>query len=161
MNFGPFTYIWTVTPPDDEPISLYAGQSPTISFPAAGTYGLSVEKKSASCFSVMAFKSVIIQPFYGLLNIEVNPNPANNTVQVGYSGSDYAAKGKYGTKSSFTTSPVNLNVYDRFGTKVIELKGVSNRTAIVDVSSLRNGIYVVEIIDKKGRKGSTRLVVAR
>jgi orotate phosphoribosyltransferase len=92
---GPFTYSWTLTPPNNGPLSYYSGQTPTITFPTIGNYSLSLKKQSASCGSVTVTRTIVIQPNYGRLIVGASPNPANTSVEKSFKEIDRTSSGNH------------------------------------------------------------------
>lgn len=159
-SYGPFTYKWTLTPPNSDPIRIFTGQSPTINFPQVGNYTLSLKKQSATCGSVTVTRTIVIIPNYGGFIVSTNPNPATTGVEVSYEEYD-STSGNSASKTATRILPVTISIYNVQGVTVLQINGVTERNYRLDVSTLPNGMYIIEVINQKGIKGLKRLVVQR
>jgi hypothetical protein len=159
-NYGPFTYTWTLTPPNNDPISLYSGQSPTINFPNIGNYTLSLKKQSATCGSVTVTRTIIILPNYGGLMVEANPNPASTNIEVSYGENDSTSSGT-ASKSAVFKSPVKVSIYNIQGVKIFQRNDITEKKFRLDVSGIKSGFYILEVVNQKGKRGIKRLLIQR
>ena len=92
--------------------------------------------------------------FYGSESLSVNdnqisklsvyPNPAKNSIQIG----------------NLNSTITSLNIYSIQGRKVLEHSLSNAKYEIeVDISSLVNGLYILNITDKNGAQASRKIVV--
>lgn len=79
----------------------------------------------------------------GMIKMSVFPNPADNIVNV----------------LTDTAIIQSINVYDITGKQVINLNGIDAQNARIDVSNLRRGLYLLEVIDNANAKQSVKLSV--
>jgi hypothetical protein len=56
-------------------------------------------------------------------------------------------------------NPVTISVYDMQGAKVLYWKEVNENHLRFDVSGLPNGMYIIEVINQKGKKGNCRFLI--
>jgi hypothetical protein len=155
---GPFTYSWTLRPPNNGTVSYYSGQSPTITFPTTGNYTLSLKKQSSSCGNVTVTRTIVVQPNYGGLTVFASPNPANTNADITYIEYDSTSSSN-ASKSMGKINPVTISVYDMQGAKVLYWKEVNENHLRFDVSGLPNGMYIIEVINQKGKKGNCRFLI--
>jgi len=81
------------------------------------------------------------KPLSNELNINVYPNPTNNTVTVAF---DYLIQG-------------TMALYDIFGKKV-SAKEISNDKAIIDMSNLSSGVYILQVVTTDRIVGHKKII---
>ncbi|MBS1763061.1 MAG: T9SS type A sorting domain-containing protein [Bacteroidetes bacterium] len=158
-NYGPFTYTWTLTPPSG-PASIYLGPTPTINFPTVGYYSLSLKKQSATCGNVTVTRTVVIQPNYGGLIVQVTPNPSTGLVVISYDDNDGTGDNTE-SKGQILNSESMITVYNMQGIRMLQEKTANDKSIRLNVSNLPNGLYIVELISKSGKRGIQRLIIQR
>ncbi|MFK7904223.1 MAG: right-handed parallel beta-helix repeat-containing protein, partial [Chitinophagales bacterium] len=77
----------------------------------------------------------------------VHPNPANNVVMIDY--------------STELTGELQVQVMDLAGRTVAEQTIENNGRAVVDISTLQNGLYIVTLSEDGELKGRAKLMVAK
>ncbi|MBS1988012.1 T9SS type A sorting domain-containing protein [Candidatus Dependentiae bacterium] len=157
-DYGPFTYTWKLTPPNNNPTSQYFGPTPIISFPSTGYYTLSLKKQSSTCNNVTVTRTVVIIPNYGGFVMGLNPNPASSTVTISYGDNDGQSTASKGVKSAVS---LTINIYNQHGVRVFQKLNAIGKKISLDISMLPNGVYIVEGITNEGRKGIKKMVIQR
>ncbi|WP_298498996.1 chondroitinase-B domain-containing protein [uncultured Algibacter sp.] len=79
-----------------------------------------------------------------LSKLDVYPNPAKKSIKIG----------------NLNSTITSLNIYNIQGRKVLE-QSLSNSKSLIeiDISSLTNGFYILNIVDKNGVRASKKIVV--
>lgn len=99
--------------------------------------------------------SYAVKSFYvscsGMMVYEVSPNPATDEVTIAPSDETVTAS----TSTAKTTAPATItevNIYDQMGNIKKRYKFNNQKQVKVNVSSLRTGIYFIEIVDTNNRE---------
>jgi carboxyl-terminal processing protease len=87
----------------------------------------------------------------------VYPNPASRTLtvdsrQLAVSGQQSAVNGQQ--------SAVKFSIFDLFGREIKEITGISSFPFEIDISDLRDGVYILRIINEEGGSGSVKFLKA-
>lgn len=92
---------------------------------------------------------------YGTSTLAVYPNPASSQLAV---RSSQSAVGGQRSAVGGQESSVNLNITDLFGRKLKEFDGISSFPFLIDISELRDGLYILQVVNDQGETASSKFL---
>jgi hypothetical protein len=103
---------------------------------------------------------------YPGLALSIYPNPASRQLTVG-SGAKRSPERSEGSRSAVGSlsrgvcdegSAARLSIVDLYGREIKEFPDISSFPYTMDISGLRNGLYVIRIINEEGETGSAKFL---